>query len=126
MSPQNRKRVLLVGLHGSDALTWQARLIDLGFEVVVPFDHAELCLNLLTWQPDVVIIDSNRDTPDVTSLAKVIRGSSRVPIPVVLLSQGAPPRGLWTKVMLKPVALPELRCVLEAAIDQRNEAAKAL
>ena len=124
MLPQDRKRILLVDLNGSDAFAWQDRLIVSGFEVMVPFDHAELCLKLLTWPPDVVLIDSNQHTGDVKSLTQVIRGSARVPIPVVLLSHGAPPRGLQAKVMLKPVALPELLRVLEAAIDQHDEATK--
>jgi DNA-binding response OmpR family regulator len=122
MPLQDRGRVILVDLNGNNALAWQGRLIESGFDVFVPFDHAELCLKLLTWHPDLVLIDSNQLTAGLISLTKVIRGSARVPIPLVLLSQGAPPSSLRVKAMLKPVALPELVCVLEAAIARLDQA----
>lgn len=116
METPRRKRVLLAGIHRRDRRALEVVLRGAGFELTIALDHAELNLKLLTWRPDVVLVDADAPLSDAATLAHMIRTSVPAAVPLVFVSERRPLPELHAGIVLKPVSLPDLLSVLRAAL----------
>ncbi len=116
VQPQRRQRVLVMGIDESNRQALRSYLCDAGFEVTVARDHAELCLKLLTWRPDVVLANAAARNRDTVALARLIRGSARRPVPAVIVCDQPLHTEICADVVLRPLVFAEVECVLRAAL----------
>ncbi len=94
-----------------------AHLSDADFQVAFAHDHAELCLKLLTWRPDVVLTTAPALPQDARALARLIRRSARRPVPAVMICDRPPEIDICAKVVLRATLLAEVVLALHAAVE---------
>jgi CheY-like chemotaxis protein len=118
---QRRTRVLVMDNEQGEAELLRERLWDAGFQVTDAHDHAELCLKLLTWRPDVVLTTAPARPRDARALARLIRRSARRPVPAVIICDKAPEVDICATVVLRPALLTEVVRALHLALVGRDE-----
>jgi hypothetical protein len=102
------------------ALAGQLR--DAGFDAMLACSHAELCLKLLTSQPDAVISEGPTRTADSIALARLIRTSARRPVATILVCKRAPDVDLGAAFVLEPLVFAELELVLRSLLEYQDGA----
>ncbi len=106
--PTRRARVLLTDLSRNDGRALLDQLRDAGFDAILARNHTELCLNLLTWQPDAVVTEGRARVADSAALARLIRRSARRSVATIFVCSRAPDVDLGAAVLLEPVVYAEL------------------
>jgi DNA-binding response OmpR family regulator len=115
-------RILLTRLDGVDAQALAGHLRDAGFDATLACSHAELCLKLLTWQPDAVITEGPTRAADGIALTRLIRTSARRPVATILVCKRPPDVDLGAAVVLEPVVFAELELVLRSLLEYQDGA----
>lgn len=119
------ERVLLVDLSERERHELREMLQAAGFDVAVARSRADVCLRLLTWQPDGVIADHDLACLDVAELLDVIRATAPVPPTVVLLCSAQPHEETPARTLIKPVPFLDLLSTLQAALADRQDKQQA-
>ncbi len=88
-----------------------------GMVVTRARDHVELCLKLITWHPDVVLLDSDAPWTAMTGLAGIIRRSARTPVPIIVTSENLEQEPLRGDAVVNPVASNELLVVVRRVLE---------
>jgi CheY-like chemotaxis protein len=118
---QRPPRVLVMNDEQGEAQLLRERLWDAGFQVIEAHAHAELCLKLLTWRPDVVLTTAPARPRDARALARLIRRSARRPVPAVIICDRPPEVDICAAVVLRCVLLTEVVRALHLALVGRGE-----
>ncbi len=126
MSSLQRGRILVVDFAasaGADALL--ELLIGFGFAASLALDRADLCLKLLTWSPDLVVVDGDPIFNETTELENLIRSSSPAALSVIFMCQRPPPGNLCARVLQKPIRFSELLSAIHDTLADRAPSAAA-
>jgi DNA-binding response OmpR family regulator len=109
-------RVLMTDTVGSERRALLEHLCTAGFDAILVRDHAELCLKLLTWPPDVVLTEAAARGKDSLTLARLIRRSARRPVATVFVCSRAPDVDFGDAVLLEPIVFAEVERVLRSVL----------
>lgn len=82
-------------------------------------DHVELCLKLITWHPDIVLLDADSPWTAMPGLSGIIRCSAHTPVPIIVTSENLEQERLRGDAVVTPVASDRLLLVVRQMLEGR-------